>query len=69
MFLYLLLNLCLCFQVDLFEKREADDKIHDIEISRDIDTGTDGDRGNWANQIEFFLSCLAYAVGIGNVWR
>jgi len=36
---------------------------------RDIDTGTDGDRGNWANQIEFFLSCLAYAVGIGNVWR
>jgi len=27
------------------------------------------ERGNWSNQIEFFLSCLAYAVGIGNVWR
>ena len=26
-------------------------------------------RGTWTNQVEFFLSCLAYAVGIGNVWR
>ena len=27
------------------------------------------DRGNWGNQCEFFLSCLGYAVGFGNVWR
>jgi len=26
-------------------------------------------RGSWSNQIEFFLSSMAYAVGIGNVWR
>lgn len=27
------------------------------------------DRGNWGNPIEFVLSCLNYAVGLGNVWR
>lgn len=26
-------------------------------------------RGNWSKPIEFILSCLNYAVGLGNVWR
>jgi len=36
---------------------------------QDSSTDQENDRGNWSNQVEFFLSCLAYAVGIGNVWR
>jgi len=36
---------------------------------QDASSDQESDRGNWSNQVEFFLSCLAYAVGIGNVWR
>ncbi|XP_074663038.1 sodium- and chloride-dependent glycine transporter 1-like isoform X1 [Tubulanus polymorphus] len=27
------------------------------------------ERGNWGGQLEFILTCIGYAVGLGNVWR
>lgn len=27
------------------------------------------ERDKWSSKVEFFLSCMGYAIGIGNVWR
>jgi solute carrier family 6 (neurotransmitter transporter, glycine) member 5/9 len=27
------------------------------------------ERGQWATKTEFVLSCMGYAIGIGNIWR
>ncbi|CAG0916787.1 unnamed protein product [Notodromas monacha] len=27
------------------------------------------ERGTWSNPVEFFLTCLGYTVGLGNLWR
>lgn len=41
----------------------------DIDGSDDSGVSDETSRATWGGKLEFLLTCVGYAVGLGNVWR